>query len=233
MTEEISSEERDKIREKLSSLSFEELLKMKKDMGAKLYNKTIYGEHKSKPKVDFQRANKNRPREVSSKVRPKKFNKHSEEKAPSTKKFVPRDPRFDPLCGQFDEKEFRANYKFLNDIRQNEKKELEKELKNCVNPERNKVIQLLIQRINNQLREHNKIETEELKKVEEKMEIRRKLKSGEKPNFKKKSVKKLEDLIDKYETLKKSNKLKKHIEKRSKKLIGKSKKKMNHEQEFR
>ncbi|KAG5864553.1 hypothetical protein JTB14_020346 [Gonioctena quinquepunctata] len=231
MTEVITRNERDNILEEISALSFEELLKMKEQMGSKLYNKTIHGQAKSHSKTDFHRANKNRPREMSSKIRPK-TNKFSSANFTPIKKVIPRDPRFDPLCGQFEDKEFKSNYKFISDIREKEKEQLEKEMKTCVNSDRKKTIQLLIQRINNQIRDQHKNESEQLRNNEEKREIRRKLQKGEKPNFKKKSVKKMESLIEKYEELKKSNKLQKHIEKRSKKLLGKSKKKMNHDEEF-
>lgn len=75
-----------------------------------------------------------------------------------------------------------------------------------------------------------------LKNHLERKEIKNKLKSGENPVYKKKcesiiklclnqfnnfivlAVKKMETLIEKYEELKKQNKLQKHIEKREKKL---------------
>ncbi|XP_018567274.1 ribosomal RNA processing protein 36 homolog [Anoplophora glabripennis] len=216
--------ERLQIREKLSTLSFGDLLKMKEQMGSKLYDETVFGETKKKSKNDFKRANKNRPREMSSKVRC--FRKELNSGITSfPKKTVSRDPRFDPLCGQFDDKTFKSNYKFVNEIRQKEIKQLEKELKSCTDPERKKTIKLLIQRMNNQIREQRKRDAENKKKYEEKMEMREKLKRGEKPVFKKKSVKKLESLIEKYEELKKTNKLQKHIEKRTKKLSAKEKKK--------
>ncbi|KAJ8938875.1 hypothetical protein NQ317_006326 [Molorchus minor] len=80
------------------------------------------------------------------------------------KRSFPRDPRFDPLCGQFDDNTFKANYSFINDIRQKEKKQLEKELKNCTD-ERKKTIMFLLQRMDNQLREAKKKTIEDKKKV--------------------------------------------------------------------
>ncbi|KAJ8926008.1 hypothetical protein NQ315_009863 [Exocentrus adspersus] len=218
--------ERSKIREKLSTLSFEELLKMKEEMGAKLYEEAVFGAApKKKLNRDFKRANKNRPREMSSKLKHVKKELVSSS-APATKKYVARDPRFDPLCGEFDSKTFKSNYKFVNEIREREVKQLEKELKICTDPRRKKTVKLLIQRMSNQIREQQKIDAENRKKYEEKMEIREKLKKGEKPVFKKKSVKKLEGLIEKYEELKKTNKLQKHIEKRTKKLSAREKRKL-------
>lgn len=68
-------------------------------------------------------------------------------KLPKTKKSAPRDPRFDTLCGQFDNKSFKQNYKFVNNIRKEEKAQLEKEYQECTDPERKKTIKLLKQRI--------------------------------------------------------------------------------------
>lgn len=141
----IEETERVKIREKLSTLSFEDLLKMKEQMGSKLYDKTMFGMTKKRPQMDFKRANKNRPREMSSKV--KYFKRELKNVTLCPKKTVPRDPRFDPLCGQFDDNTFKSNYKFVNDMRQKEIKQLEKELKSCTDPDRKKTIKLLMQRM--------------------------------------------------------------------------------------
>lgn len=173
------------IREKISSLSFEDLLKLKEEIGSKVYNETVFGTQSSKVKrrKDFKRANKNRPREMSSKIRLKP---NSINPVITAKQVTARDPRFDPLCGNFDDKTFKSNYKFLKDVRKKEKKQLEDELKKCSNPEERKKIKYLIQRIENQVREQEKQETEKNKLSEEKNLIRSKLKRGEKPIFKKK-----------------------------------------------
>lgn len=222
--------ERQKIRDNLSTLSFEELIKLKEKLGAKVYNETVYGSkpNKDKSQKEFKRSNKNRPREISSKIRPKRVGKlignNSSSVTPKSKKFVPRDPRFDTLCGEFDNKSFKQNYKFINDIRQKEKDQLDKEYRECTDPERKQTIKLLKQRIENQLRENEKIRKKKEKEENDKRELREKLKHGEKPVYKKKSVKRLEGLVEKYEELKKNNKLQKHIEKRTKKMKLKDKK---------
>ncbi|XP_057670218.1 ribosomal RNA processing protein 36 homolog [Diorhabda carinulata] len=211
-------DERTKIREQISNLSFEALLKLKEQVGSKTFSKTVYGSSCTK-KSNFKRANKNRPREVSSKIRPQKLK--LENNIQIKKKPIPRDPRFDPLCGEFEDKIFKENYSFIKDIRLNEKRQLEEELKTCVNPKRKEIIRKLLQRMNNQLLEQERQEKEKCKKIQKKSEIKEKLRNGEKPLFKKKSVEKLENAIEKYEELKKSNKLQKHIEKKSKKLSSK------------
>lgn len=163
-------------------MTFEELQKLKEKLGSKVYNETIFGKPDRKPtKTDFKRANKNRPREMSSK-RPIKINKHIN----AVKKHIPRDPRFDPLCGAFDKKSFKANYSFLKDLRQKERKELQKEYENTADPKRQKKIKFLMQRLDNQIREQEKTEKKEKQIEDEKREIKDKLKKGERPEFKKK-----------------------------------------------
>ncbi|KAG6464045.1 hypothetical protein O3G_MSEX014236 [Manduca sexta] len=63
-----NDEERMAIRSQLSTLSFEELQKLKEKIGAKVYKEALFGNKMkdNKPKV-FKRDNKNRPREMSSK----------------------------------------------------------------------------------------------------------------------------------------------------------------------
>lgn len=79
------------IRAELSSLSFEELQKLKERIGAKVYKEALFGkkdkDETDKPKI-FKRENKNRPREVSSK-KPVPFLKDT----PVVKKKEIRDPR--------------------------------------------------------------------------------------------------------------------------------------------
>ncbi|XP_060521727.1 ribosomal RNA processing protein 36 homolog isoform X1 [Cylas formicarius] len=218
------NKERVKIRENLKSLSFEELIKLKETVGSKMYNKAVFRSTNTEfPKSLIKRANKNRPREVSSKT---KASKLSLALPVPFKKNIPRDPRFDPLCGSYDKKLFNSNYQFIQNIRQKERHTLQKEYNECVDSEKKRKIKLLIQRLDNQIGEQEKIDRQNHNKSEKKLEIREQLKRGKKPVFKSKSVKKIENLVEKYEELKKNNKLQKHIEKRSKKLSAKNRKKL-------
>lgn len=79
------------IRTQLSTLSFEELQKLKERIGAKVYNEALFGKNtvgksKEERKI-FKRENKNRPREVSSKKPVPMFD------VPKAKKKEVRDPR--------------------------------------------------------------------------------------------------------------------------------------------
>lgn len=123
----------------------------------------------------------------------------------AVKRSLPRDPRFDPLCGSFDKKTFKANYSFLKDLKQKEIGQLKLEYENETAVEKKKKIKFVIQRMastiilfvnivlhvsffvqNNQIREYEKNEKREKQAENEKREIKEKLKHGEKPAFKKK-----------------------------------------------
>lgn len=161
-------------------MSFEELLKLKEKLGTKVYNKTIF-RNTSKKTKEFKRENKNRPREMSAKKPVSTFR----EIVP-VKKVVARDPRFDSLCGTFNEKAFKHSYAFINDLKKNDLKILQNELKEATDPKTTKKIKYLIQRLENQLREEKNRKEKEERKQEEKKNVLESVKQGEKPVFKKK-----------------------------------------------
>ncbi|XP_011694309.1 PREDICTED: ribosomal RNA processing protein 36 homolog isoform X2 [Wasmannia auropunctata] len=209
------TEDKDRIREELKNMSFEDLQKLKERLGTKVYNETIFGKRSKKKmeRTEFKRENKNRPREISAK---KPISRYKE--STRVKKAVSsRDPRFDSLCGTFDKKAFRHSYAFINKLRENDLKTLQKELKETTDPKTVKKIKYLIQRLENQLREEKKTKEQEEKKWQEKKELLESVKRGEKPTFKKKSEKKVLNLVSQYEELKNTGKLKKHIQRLQKK----------------
>ncbi|XP_047366615.1 ribosomal RNA processing protein 36 homolog [Vespa velutina] len=208
--------DQDEIREELSHMSFEDLQKLKEKLGTKVYNETVFGSRKKK-EVIFKRENKNRPREMSTKRQVPRFKEIIQ-----VKKRIPRDPRFDNLCGDFNEKAFKNAYSFINDIKENNLITLKSELQKTDDPKEIKKIKYLIQRLENQLREQKRKNMKEKKRIEEKKSIINALKTGQKHSFKKKSEKKVLDLITQYEELKDSGKLKKHITRLRKKALHKS-----------
>lgn len=161
-------------------MSFQDLQKLKEKLGTKVYNAAMFGAKKTKL-TKFKRANKNRPREESAKKQVPRF-----KEVVTVKKKVIRDPRFDSLCGTYNEKAFKNSYSFLSQVRENDLQSLKKELETEEDPKRIKKIKYLIQRLENQLREENRKKEKEEKKKEEKQEIVAAIKSGEKPIFKKK-----------------------------------------------
>lgn len=115
---------------------------MKEKIGSKLYNETVFQNKSKTIQKTFKRANKNRPREMSSK-RPVKL----ENNVLPVKKVLNRDPRFEPMCGTFDKTSFKKDYKFVNDLRKKEKSQLEKQLKETTDPEEKNNIKFVLQRL--------------------------------------------------------------------------------------
>ncbi|CAK9822465.1 Ribosomal RNA processing protein 36 homolog [Anthophora retusa] len=212
--------EQDEIKSELRDMSFEDLQKLKEKLGMKVYKEALFGPRKVKNPT-FKRENKNRPREMSAKKPVSRFRE-----IVHVKKNIPRDPRFDGLCGTFDQKQFKKTYGFLSEMKENDLKELKKQLELTEDPKMIKKIKYLIQRLENQLREGKKRNREEEKKNNEKKEIIEAIKRGEKPAFRKKSEKKVLDLVSQYEDLKNSGRLKKHIQRLRKKNLQKDRQKL-------
>ena len=132
-------------------MTIEEILALKEKIGSKLFDKGLGLNQPSKSsslsKDKFKRENKNRPRmePIAKKPVNKKMD-HIVGVKSSNKKDI-RDPRFDPLCGEFDEKIFKTSFKFVDEIKQKELVELKKELKTEEDPERISQINYLIQRM--------------------------------------------------------------------------------------
>ncbi|XP_078035792.1 ribosomal RNA processing protein 36 homolog [Augochlora pura] len=212
--------DQDDIKAELSQMSFEDLQKLKEKLGTKIYNEALFGPKKVQ-KIEYKRENRNRPREMSAKKPVSRLRAIMH-----VKKNISRDPRFDGLCGKFNSTVFKKNYAFLSEVKENDIKKLQKELEVAKDPKMIKKIKYLIQRLENQLREETKQERKEQKRHEEKKQAVEFIKKGEKPNFKKKSETKMLDLISQYEELKKSGKLKKHIQRLQKKNLRKDREKL-------
>lgn len=86
-------------------MSIEEILEMKEKIGSKLFNQGLgIGNNKtSKRSEKYKRENKNRPRMEPISKKPVRRPKDVVGVKSENKKDV-RDPRFDPLCGDFDDK---------------------------------------------------------------------------------------------------------------------------------
>lgn len=193
----------------LSEISFGELLQLGKTLGSKTIKEARYGT-KNVP-TSTSRKNKNRPREASSKQKPEEY------KAPKSK-MINVDPRFDRLFGNYHEETFKKDYDFLSDIQKREKRELKKQLLSADDSKKQEKIKKLISRMENREREHfklNKRKEKEKEEVKSKIEA---LEKGQKPHFRTKYEKKLVNLVDKYDELKKSGKLGKYIKKKERKF---------------
>lgn len=132
-----------KIREELSNMTFEELENLKRKIGTKIFKSIAAGKSETeKIERSFKRPTRNHPREMSSKIRPTKITKVKLKKTTTV-----RDPRFDPLCGVYEEKTFKENYKFVHEIRKKESQDLQKEYENATDEKTKKKIKFLMQRM--------------------------------------------------------------------------------------
>ncbi|KFM69992.1 Ribosomal RNA processing protein 36-like protein, partial [Stegodyphus mimosarum] len=164
----------------------------------------------------FPRANKNRPREISSKVPVPMFRDVFQ-----VKRKHPRDPRFDDLSGTFNRGHFEENYSFINDIKKREKEELQKELENVGDDhKRKKQILYLLQRIKNQEKAKKMEEKKEAEEKQLRDEIMEAAKAGKKPYIPKNSEIKKKKLVESFQMLKKSGKLEKYLERKRKKIFS-------------
>merc|ERR1712029_261000 len=161
--EEKQDVQRNRFKAKLSKMSIEEIHRLKNKLGLKLFNQKISGKSSETKQEDFKRDNKNRPREMSSKKQVGRFRE-----IVVASKIEKRDPRFDPNCGEFDDKLFKENYKFVNEYKSSDLKFLKKQLQEEDDPEQIKKIKYLIQRTENQLRQ---LENDKKKEDEKKAEF--------------------------------------------------------------
>lgn len=231
--ESVSSTEEDtrtEIRKELATMSFEEIQKLKEKLGAKVFNEAYHGrplrkqtqrkKHvHSKRNQPYKKQSKHAPREQSSKAR-----------VPSIRDVVPvpkvvrRDPRFDGVSGTFDEKAFQKNFKFIGDMKTSEKAQIREQLRKETDPGEKKKLKLLLQRMLNQEKAERLKEKREKELEGEKQNNIARLKEGKKPVYKTKSVRRKEELAEKFMELKKTGGLDKYIQKKRKKLASKAKK---------
>lgn len=168
-----------------------------------------------KKQTETKRANKNRPMEMSSKKPVGRFR----EVIQAPKREI-RDPRFESLCGKFDESRFKKSYRFIYDEelpaeRQRLKKELAKGGENMEEAQKR------LDWIDKELREEQQRRKREEATAEHGTKERAAVKQGKKPFYLKKSEQKKEELVGKYQELKASGKLDKFLEKRRKKNSAK------------
>ena len=102
MAEEMDAD-RAAIREEISKMSIEEVLALKEKIGTKLFDKSMGLDRPKSFKDKYKRENKNRPRMEPIAKRPVKRLKDVVGTKAEHKRDV-RDPRFDPMCGDYDEK---------------------------------------------------------------------------------------------------------------------------------
>lgn len=210
------------LKKELSTMSFEEIMKLQNKVGTKAYNKIAYGATKTQKKTEpMKRLNKHKPQEISAK-------KHVPflRKVVPVKKRISRDPRFDDLSGEYKPEIFNKTYRFINDIREKETKIVRKKLKKAKSDSRKEELKALLKRMENQQRARQRQEQEKEKELQFKRKQRELVGQGHKPFYLKKSDMKKLELAEKYSELKKSGKLENFLSKKRKRNATKDRKKL-------
>ncbi|RUS78549.1 hypothetical protein EGW08_013692 [Elysia chlorotica] len=213
-----SSSTLDAIREEMSHVPLSELKAMQDKLGLKAFNKLRNGGKSSRaPITTFKRDNKNRPSELSAR-RPVPQN------MTVAKAKVTRDPRFDDLSGEYNEKIFKTTYGFISDVKLKEKAKLKKLITQTKGKDKKIQLKQLYNRMEQQeASEKKKAKAEAMEKEWKKQELD-KIKEGKKPFFMKKSQKKALIAEELRKEAEESGSLQKSLAKRSKKLAAKEKK---------
>lgn len=168
------------------------------------------------------RANKNRPTEVSSKRQVTRYREIVENTKPKS-----RDPRFETLCGNFNQESFRKTHAFIFEEKlPQEKQHIAMQLKKQKGEAKKRELKRKLSTLDQQIKQD--VQTQKRKKQEgERKRIEREaVKRGKKPFHLKKGDRKKEELIQKYKELKKAGKLESFLEKRRKKNSQKDTKSM-------
>lgn len=211
--EESASEDDEKteIQEVLANVTFEELLKARSD-GSHVVNQ--------KPKIERKgkRENKNRPMEISSKKPVGRFR----EVIQAPKKVI-RDPRFESLCGTYDEDGHKKRYNFLYEGQlPTEKERLKNQMKKTKDPEAVSGLKEQVAWIDKQLKSASSTKHKDKEYlVKHKKKEREAAKQGKQPYYLKKSEIRKQELVEKFKELKASGKLASFIEKKRRKNAAK------------
>ncbi|KAM9856794.1 ribosomal RNA processing protein 36 homolog isoform 1-T2 [Aulostomus maculatus] len=214
---------REDIKKELSSMSFEDVMKLQNKVGTKVYNQVAYGSNTRQETGKKKRLNKNRPMEISAK-KPAPFLRQ----VVPVKKSTLRDPRFDDLSGEYKPEIFDKTYKFISDIRHREKEVVQKTLKKMKKKSNQKKekLQFLLKRMDDQERARRSREQQRERELQFKREQRERANQGARPFFLKSSDKKKLQLAERYQELKKSGKLENFLSKKRKRNAGKDRRKL-------
>lgn len=168
--------------------------------------------------ASFKRGNKHTPSEMPSKKPVPVFR----ETLQGGKREV-RDPRFSSLtAGPLVEPAFKKRYSFLfNEKLPAEKRDLQEALKKTKSVSKKAELKSALARVTQQLQEESTRQRREAVEVEAQTQRRAARAAGNKPFYLKKSEVRRQELIAKYEDLKKSGRLEKFLEKRRKKNAAK------------
>lgn len=209
--------------QELSEVPLGELQELRQKLGTKKFDSLLkQAKEERKTERSFKRANKNRPREMSSKQPVSRFREvmvGGPKRASASSQSV--DPRFDERAGSLNEDLFKKSYAFVEEMKQSEKNTIEKAVKKTKSKERKEQLQRLIDQM-----ESRKMAAEKKEQQQKLLREHRKEAAslGKKPYYIKKSVQKRAELALKYKELKRSGKLETFLTKKRKKNASRDRK---------
>lgn len=144
------------------------------------------------------RENKNAPQELSAKKPVSRLRTIVESTGPK-----PRDPRFDPLCGHFNQGLFDKAYEFIDDYRKSEVEMITNELKTTTHDntdaeKRKSNLHKSLHRIESQLDAEQKRRTNQQLKREWRRQETELIKQGKRPFYLSRKQEKQMQLVDKF-----------------------------------
>ncbi|KAG7251397.1 hypothetical protein CRUP_027708 [Coryphaenoides rupestris] len=212
------------VKKELSSMSFEEVLKLQQKVGLKVYHQMAHGStdlRRRRGPRGQKRLNKNRPVEMSSKRSVPLLRQ-----VVSVKKAVRRDPRFDDLSGEYKPDIFEKTYRFINDIRSSEKESVKKLLSTSRRAAKKEELKSLVLRMENQERCRRQQEVQREKELDFKRRQKEQAVQGLQPFYLNKGEQNKLQLAEKYEQLQRSGKLENFLMKKRKRNATKDRRKL-------
>ncbi|XP_068088711.1 ribosomal RNA processing protein 36 homolog [Hyperolius riggenbachi] len=205
----------------LSSMSFEELMRLQNTVGKKALQKAMQRPPGKALTEGRLQASKSQPVEMSSK-KPVPFLR----KVLPVTKTMRRDPRFDDLSGEYKPEVFEKTYKFLDDIKKREREVVAKKLHKTREPELKGKLEQLLYRMDQQEQATHKKQKLREKELEYKKELRERARQGVKPFYLKKGDIRKMELAEKYQELKKKGKLEHFLNKKRKRNSNKDRRRL-------
>jgi len=201
-----------------SEVPLGELIAVKQDGSTSAQAMKARAKIAKKAQATFKRDHKHRPAEMSSK-RPVPVLRDTLQAG----KRRSRDPRFESLtAGKLVDKAFKKRYSFLYDEKlPEEKKELQAAMKRTQSPAKKAELQARLSRVTQQVKEEQMRRRKETAEKEAKAKERAAVAEGKRPFYLKKSEKRRQELLAKYDELKATGQLEKYMEKRRKKNASK------------
>lgn len=218
-------EEHQLIKKELAEIPLGEIQQLRQKVGIKKFD-SAFGSQLHKLQRDgeqnFRRANKHRPREMSSKKPVSRFRQVIDIK----KKEEKRDPRFDDRCGHLNQDLFSKSFSFLEEIKSRERKQLESEVKKTKDPIEKERLQKILTKM--EFHKNNKEKKEQSKALEKEhnKQERQLIIEGKKPFYFSKALHRKVLLAQRYKALKKSGKVEKFISKKRKRNAARDRKRL-------